>query len=148
MELYINNIQADIDDDALLAITYQATDYSNPTAIKNSYSKTVKLKGTETNNALFGEVFRLDRSLIEGGEQSGIYYDPRKKVSFNLFLNSEIIESGYLKLDSISNIKGDITYNCTLYGTLGDFFFVTQFLSNILGNANRTHNRSIYIKER
>ena len=123
MELYINNIQADIDDDALLAITYQATDYSNPTAIKNSYSKTVKLKGTETNNALFGEVFRLDRSLIEGGEQSGIYYDPRKKVSFDLFLNSEIIESGYLKLDSISNVKGDITYNCTLYGTLGDFFY-------------------------
>lgn len=123
MELYINNIRADIDDDALLAITYQATDYSNPTAIKNSYSKTVKLKGTETNNALFGEVFRLDRSLIEGGEQSGIYYDPRKKVQFDLFLNSEIIESGYLKLDSISNIKGDITYNCTLYGTLGDFFY-------------------------
>ena len=56
MELYINKIKADIDDDALLAITYQSTDYTNPTAIKNSYSKTVKLKGTNTNNDLFGHI--------------------------------------------------------------------------------------------
>ena len=73
MELYINNIRADIDDDALLAITYRAADNLNPSAINNAYSETLKLKGTETNNALFGEVFRLDRSLIEGVEQSGIY---------------------------------------------------------------------------
>ena len=123
MELYINKIKADIDDDALLAITYQSTDYTNPTAIKNSYSKTVKLKGTNTNNDLFGHIYRLDRSLIEGGEQGGIYYDPRKKVPFELYQNAEIIESGYLKLDSVTDTQGVIEYNCTLYGSLGDFFY-------------------------
>lgn len=131
MELYINKIRADIDDDALLAITYQSTDYTNPTAIKNSYSKTVKLKGTKTNNTLFGEIYHLDRSLIEAsGQGTGIYYDPRKKISFELYLNSEIIESGYLKLDSVVNTQGLIEYNCTLYGTLGDFFYNLAYDEN------------------
>ena len=64
IKLYINGIEADLTEDISLPITYVQEDLTNPTIVKNSFSKTVTLPGTKTNNSIFGQFYKLDRFTI------------------------------------------------------------------------------------
>lgn len=126
IELYINNNKVDIDRDIDIAMTYSSVDTSSPEAIKNSFSKSIELKGTATNNKLFGDIYQFDRSTIESDDFYGSNFDARKRVDFVLYNNGDIVDKGYFCLDSISIDGKDITYSITLYGQLGDFFYNLQ----------------------
>lgn len=123
IELWLNNNKVDVDDNIDISITYKSTDLSNPTAVKSSFSKSVVLKGTKTNNEIFGNIYKLDRSLLDNGTLYGVSYDAKKRVDFVLYENSDILEKGYFSLDSIKVKNGVVEYSITLYGQLGDFFY-------------------------
>lgn len=123
IELYIAGYKADVDKNIDIALTYESLDTSSPQAIKNSFSKSVELKGTKNNNKIFGEVYKLDRDTLESGLIYGISYDPNKRTPFKLLNNGELIESGYFQLDEITKNGNEIQYSITLYGVLGDFFY-------------------------
>ena len=121
--LYIENMKADVDDISTFAFTYKNSDVESPEAIKNSYSKSVQLKGTNTNNQIFGQIWNLDREIVEGNELIGAYFNPKKRASFQLYDNGELLESGYIKLDSIDINNNEVSYSLTLFGELGNFFY-------------------------
>lgn len=124
IELYLNGRKADLEQEADIAITYQSLDTSSPQAIKNSFSKTVSLKGTKTNNAIFGEVYRLDRNVLESTNPTTVIeFDPRKRVDFQMLSDGDMVDEGYAQLDEIVKNGPVNTYNITLYGSLGDFFY-------------------------
>ena len=123
IELYIDGKRADIAQDSDIKITYQSADVKEPTAIKNSFSKSLNLDGTPVNNSIFGHCYRLDINILESDSLNGVNFDPRKRVPFDLINNGEIIESGYIKLNTVSVEGGKVKYNITLYGSLGDFFY-------------------------
>jgi hypothetical protein len=102
-----------------ILLTYQRTDYTNPTVVKNTYSKTITIDGTPTNNKIFSHILKLDRIMDAGFT----LFNPSQRVSFELFNNVEIVEKGYAKLDSIKKDGYKIAYNITLYGGLGSFFY-------------------------
>lgn len=117
VELFINNKKVDLTDDISISFSYNSIDVDEPTADKNSYSKSVELKGTPTNNEIFSDAYDISRNIV------GNSFDPKKRVEYVLYNNGDIIEDGYIKLDEI-NIDGDeITYSITLYGELGNFFY-------------------------
>ena len=120
LELYIDGLRADVPDNFTVNFSYKETEVTKPTAIKNSFSKSVVLEGTPQNNKIFSSIFRLDK--IQGSTD----FNPNKRVDFNLINNGDIVESGYLQLDNISNTGGIIKYSCTLYGGLGSFFYALQ----------------------
>lgn len=120
LELYIDGLRADVPDNFTVNFSYKETEVTKPTAIKNSFSKSVVLEGTPQNNKIFSSIFRLDK--IQGSTD----FNPNKRVDFNLINNGDIVESGYLQLDNISNTGGKIKYSCTLYGGLGSFFYALQ----------------------
>lgn len=122
VKLYINNSLVEFSTDPQILYTYQVTDVTNPTVVKNSFSKTITIDGTPTNNDIFGHYWNLERYLLNGGA-GGAYYNSSKKAPFQLFIGSDLYEDGYCKLDSIIKNGDDIKYNITLYGGLGDFFF-------------------------
>lgn len=122
IRLYINDKLVEFSTDPKVLYTYQTTDVTNPTAVKNSFTKTVTIDGTPSNNDIFGHYWNLERYLLNGGE-GGAYFNSSKKVPFQLFIGSDLCEEGYAKLDSIKRIEGQIQYQCTLYGGLGDFFY-------------------------
>lgn len=125
--LLIDNKQVDLSQDVQIKLTYQSTDTSNPVAISNSFSKTVTLPGTPNNNQIFGNIYRLDTVTNDSAEyRSGYYFDPHKKVDFTLLNGSQIIEQGYIKMNAINNELDNISYEITLYGGLGDFFYNLQ----------------------
>lgn len=124
VSLYIADTKVDLDDASLILFNYTKDDLNNPTAVKNSYSHKVTLKGTPINNKLFGQIFRLDRQTLYSDQYKGAFFDPMRKTPFQIYdETSAILESGYMKLDNVSRKGNEISYSITLYGGLGSFFY-------------------------
>lgn len=124
ISLYIADRLVDLDDQSLILFNYTMEDLLNPTIVKNSYSHQVTIKGTPTNNRLFGDIFRLDRVVSYNGGTLGTDFNPSQKTPFVIYNEmNEILESGYCKLDSVSRKKGDIEYQISLFGGLGSFIY-------------------------
>ena len=102
-----------------ILLTYQRTDYLNPTVTKNMFSKTITIEGTQKNNGIFNHIWKLDRIM----DENFTLFNPSQRVEFELFNDAEIVEKGYAKLDSIKKDGYKIAYNITLYGGLGSFFY-------------------------
>lgn len=130
VSLYIGGQPVDLDDQSFILFNYTMEDLSNPTIVKNSFSKQITLKGTPTNNKVFGDIFRLDRVTQYEGGYTGIDFDPMRKTPFTLYNElCEIVEEGYVKLDEITRSKGSIEYKVTLYGGLGSFLYSLMYFS-------------------
>lgn len=123
IQLYIDGHLIEWNDVPNIQFTYQTTDYTNPTVVKNNFSKTVNVDGTPTNNKIFSEIWHLDRVM------DGTYslFNPSQKVPFEVYRNDEIVEKGYAKLDSIDREGYKVGYNITLYGGLGSFFYALDY---------------------
>ena len=119
IKLYINDRLVEFTTEPNILWTYQATDMSNPTAVKIGFTKTIVLEGTPNNNDILGHYWDVERFLQNGNTS---FYNSSKKVPFQLFQGDTLYEEGYMKLDSIKKEGSKISYNCTLYGGLGDFF--------------------------
>lgn len=129
--LYIGNQLVDLDDQSFILFNYQMDDLSNPAIVKNSFSQQITLKGTPANNKVFGEYFKLDRRFANSGGDTGVDFNASRKTPFVIYNEmSEILESGYVKLDSISRKGADIQYKVTLYGGLGSFFYALSYDEN------------------
>ena len=128
IKLYIGDAPVDLDDQAIILFNYTMEDLSNPTIVKNSFSQQVSLKGTPNNNQIFGDFFRCDRVVDFNGGAVGPGFNPSKKTPFAIYNElSEILESGYCKLDEVVRNGVDVTYKVTLYGGLGSFLFALSY---------------------
>ena len=124
VSLYIANQLVDLDDQSFLLFNYTMEDLSNPTIVRNSFSQSITLKGTPNNNKIFGGIFRLDRKTQYMGGYTGVNFDPSRKTPFVLMNSTnEVLESGYVKLDKVSQKRGMVEYHISLYGGLGSFFY-------------------------
>lgn len=121
VRLYIGDQLVDLPEGVSLPITYTTEDFKNPTIVKNSFSKTVSLPNTETNNKIFNHFYRVDRY------QNDKAFNPSQRVNFKLFCNSELYEAGYIQLNSVTGVGEDKKYNITMYGGLGDFFYGLKY---------------------
>ena len=131
IHLYIEGQRADLDEGSFLLLNYTAEDLSNPVVVRNSFSKQITLKGTPANDAIFGHIYRNDRNTLYGSPYTGPNFDPCRKTSFVLYNDAnEIIESGYLKLDSIEQTRRKRSYKVTLYGGLGSFLYGLSYKAN------------------
>ena len=125
IRLYINNIQVDLKEEPNILFTYQLEERSNPTVIKNKYSKAITLEeteGTPNNHLIFGSFYNTDRRIGQGGTP-GNQFDPSKRVPFQLFVNGDLQESGYAQLTKVQRKGKQIIYSVNLYGGLGDFWY-------------------------
>lgn len=128
IKLFIAGKEVHCSEGISLPMTYTVEDFQNPTIVKNSFSKTISIPGDKNNNKIFGEIYKLGRFLhIKEGNFSGVYFDPSKRVDFGIYNNGYLVESGYMQLNSISIKQAVITYNITLYGGLGDFFYGLKY---------------------
>lgn len=127
ISLYIADQLVDLDDQSFILFNYTMDDLSNPTIVKNSFSQQITLKGTPANNQVFGDYFRVDRNVVFSGE-GGVAFNPSVKTPFSIYNElGEILESGYMKLDSIDKRGADIQYKVTLYGGLGSFLYALSY---------------------
>lgn len=129
IELYIENKKIDLAEDLEISFTYESIDPDKLSSIKNSFSKTVNIPGTPANNITFGHIFRSDKYIpVNSPENIDSYYDPHKKVNWFINRNGILVNRGYCTLDNIvMKNKRDITYQLTLYGGIGEFFYALSY---------------------
>lgn len=135
--LYIGSYKVELDTEPSILYNYAVTDYSNPTAVRNGFSKTVTIKGSPNNNKIFGMYWNVERRVGSGGQNGGVDYNASKKAPFKLFVGAELYEEGYVRLDKINRINNEITYDCTLFSGLGDYFY------NLAYNPNNGEKRKL-----
>ena len=128
--LYIGRMEVELSDGFEILYNYSIDDTTDPTAVKNGFSKTVTILGTANNNKIFGHYWNVERVVRSGSENEGIYFNASKKAPFQIMINGEVYESGYVKLDKVNNTNGLISYECTLFGDIGSFF------TNLSTNSN------------
>jgi hypothetical protein len=128
IRLYIGDSEADLSTDSLVQMNYKADDLNNPAVVKNSYSQQVKLPSTRNNDAIFGMMFRADRRTTAGSGGTGTDFSPLVRTPFSIYNEAgELLESGYMKLDTVTDKNGTVTYGVTLYGGLGSFFYTLSY---------------------
>lgn len=131
ISLYIADQQVDLDEQSFILFNYTMEDLSNPTIVKNSFSQQITLKGTPANNRIFGGSFKLDRRIANTGGNAGVDFNASQKTPFAIYNEmNEILESGYVKLDSVTRNGADVQYKVTLYGGLGSFFYALSYDEN------------------
>lgn len=123
VELYIDRQAVEFTEPPQIHITYAHEDLHDPTVVKNSFSKTVTVDGTPTNNRIFGCFFDHTRVTAGGESMTGADFNPSRKVPFSLYRNGECLETGYAKLDSVKRKGKRVQYQVTLYGGLGHFLY-------------------------
>lgn len=124
IDLYIAGQRVDLDDSSFILFNYTQEDLSNPTIVKNSFSRSITLPGTPDNDKLFGHIYRMDRVTLYGDGFTGAYFDAMRRTPFVIYNEmGEIQEQGYMKLDKVSVKNGSKEYQVTLYGGLGSFFY-------------------------
>ena len=121
IELYINDRKVDLNDNIDLSLNYIGQTSEAPTTTFNTFSKTIQLPGTPNNNDIFGNIFNLNNKFIPSR------FDPHKRTPFKLYVNKSLYEEGYIELTKVTNNHPYITYDITLYGSLGDFLYSLKF---------------------
>lgn len=128
IRLYIGEQEVEFKADPKILFNYKISDSTKPTAIKNSFSKSITIDGTPRNNDIFGNIWNLERAQFYGNDV-GVGFNPQVKTPFTLYVNGSIYESGYCKLESINKKKdGGIQYQINLFGGLGELFYALTYV--------------------
>jgi hypothetical protein len=118
VEIFVNNTRLDLIDNVSIPITYSISDIKNPQSREGTYSKTITLPGTKTNNKLFTHIFKINK-LSQSGD-----FNPNLKADCLIIEDSVEILRGSLRLADISYLEdGEILYNCVVFGETTDLFF-------------------------
>ena len=122
IDLLINDFPVDLSDEGIsILFQRQRTDYTNPTIVRNSFTKTIKLPGTKRNNSIFSNLWKLDRYV----NINDVDFVPSKREPFILLKDGNLVEQGYVKLNNIvwNSNTNSYTYEVTLYGELGNLLY-------------------------
>ncbi len=113
IELYIKNQKVDIDESVGLFLNKKFEEIENPTLYFCDYSKTISLPFTSNNKKIFDNYSRQDSVVTINT------LDPRKKIEFQLLYNSQLVMSGYLKINNANTCYTDKKFECELFSQFG-----------------------------
>ena len=113
IHIYLDGEEIEFIGTPTVLYNYAVKDLQNPTISRNTFSKKLTVPGTPKNNRIFGSIWNL-----EGGS-----FNAGRKTDFSIYVDDELYETGYAKLDAVNRKWNTTTYTVSLYGGLGDFFF-------------------------
>jgi len=123
IKIYIQGEELDLDSSTVISLNNQGTDFDNPSAVKNAYTKSITVSETKRNNQIFKNIWKLDTQYVN--------FNPKERISAIICYGETVIYSGYITLDSITNdSKKGISYSFTFYGNTGDFFYNLMYDEN------------------
>lgn len=131
VRLFINDKEIEFSADPKILLNYKEKELHNPTIVRNSFTKQITVQGTNQNNDIFGHIWELTRIQDEN-------FNPIKKADFQLFVNDELFQKGYCKLDQVTRTNNTTEYKITLYGGLGQFFYNLTYDQDDSGNQKKT----------
>lgn len=123
IRLFLAGQQLELTQDITFPMNKTYESLTDPTQIIVDYSKSINIPMTVHNNKVFANAYRLDRSILGGGDSNiGFHLDPTKKIPFRLDYNGDILLEGYAKYVSASYSTNKKCYTINLFGILGEVF--------------------------
>lgn len=102
-------------DDINISFNYQIEDILDITKRNSSYSKTIKLPGTPTNNQFFKQIFQVDIDAA--------FFNPNKKIYCEIKISDNQILTGDLQLLDILINNKKVEYEIVVTGQLKSILF-------------------------
>jgi len=124
VEIFINNTLVDSYNDVSMPLNFSISDISNPDKRNSSFSKTIKIPSTPTNDALFTHIYEIT-SIILSTDETVNYtpdFNPNLKAGCEVFIDNMLQFKGSVQLLQINNDKGKIEYECYLLGAIKNIF--------------------------
>lgn len=131
VRLYIGGMEVEFKTVPDILYNFQVDSLTNPSAVKNSYSKTIQIPGTARNNRIFDNFFLNDYRTTANN------FDASRKTEFTIYIDSDVYETGYCRLDSVTQNKHYWEYSVTLFGGLGEFFYNLSYSDNPAGEDEK-----------
>lgn len=103
-QLFINNIELDINKGVVFPLTYSQSDAKNPEKRKRNSSKSIELPGTKRNNQFFMSAWDLSISDVRG-DSLGFEFDPTLKYPAIVKRNGKEIFRGTVNLQKVIQKK-------------------------------------------
>ena len=120
--LFVEGTEADTLGDIDVEFTFSVADISDIERRNTSFSKTLTLPSTSTNQVLFGNIFDISVSndYDVNGANIGVNFNPAKQAQSQIFLDNVKIFDGVIRMSKINNREGNITYEVNMFGRLRD----------------------------
>lgn len=122
-EIYIEDNALDLSEDISTEFTYVIDDITKFGTKDTSFSKTINIAGSATNNKIFGFVFDLGNSNNYDPTAANVNFNfnASKTAKCKIFINKVQIFKGILRILEINVNNGKIEYQCSVFGELGGF---------------------------
>jgi hypothetical protein len=119
-EIWIENYKLDLTKDIDASITYTIDDIKDFGARNTNYSKTIVIPGTQKNNKILGNIFRIDRETItnDGNPNVNDNYNIAKSAKCIIFQNQIQVFKGIFRILEIIVDNERIEYECSVFGEL------------------------------
>jgi hypothetical protein len=136
-EIYIEERKIDLLQDISTEFTYAIDDVSEFGSRNTSFSKTISIPGTATNNLVFGYIFELNNANFTDNTLPNVGYNfnVSKQANCKIFIDNVQIFKGTLRILEIVIDKETIEYQCSVFGELGGFI-TTLGNKRLTGNIN------------
>ena len=124
-QLYINNTLVDTTDSISIPLTKEIADIRQPESRGTSFTKTVVLMGTKTNNKLFTHIFDVSLSIQNASSGTNFLpdFNPNLKASCQIYVDNILQVRGYVQLLQVNIMRENkIEYEVAIYGELGNLF--------------------------
>lgn len=127
----------DLMDDIPYSLNYAIADIREPASRNSSYSKTIKIPGSKTNNKIFAHIFEIN---IQSN------FNPNLKTPCRLYVDELLQMQGFLQLLKINKTDDNqIEYEVAIKGNVGNIFidWADQMLTDLsLSAYDHTYNKT------
>ena len=127
----------DLMDDIPYSLNYAIADIREPASRNSSYSKTIKIPGSKTNNIIFAHIFEIN---IQSN------FNPNLKTPCRLYVDELLQMQGFLQLLKINKTDDNkIEYEVAIKGNVGNIFidWADLMLTDLnLSAYNHTYNKT------
>lgn len=122
-EIYIEDNRLDVMKDLSSEFTYAIDDINDFAARNTNFSKTIILPGNAVNNKLFGHIFEFNNANFHNPLEDNVGYNFNafKSAKCVIYVDKIQIFKGVIRLLEITIDKGEIEYECVVFGELGGF---------------------------
>ncbi len=119
IRIFIEKQELQLSEDVQLALTYSFADLEEPTTLTGDYSKEITIVGPPVNNIIFGNIWKIDRVGVVGGNSNvNINFNASKRANAEITAYGTLLMRGYVKLNSITNKNGKIQYKITFFSEM------------------------------
>lgn len=137
-QIVSNGVILDTYDNLDFSFTYQINDIEDLTQKKSSYSKTILLPGTKTNQDYFKQIQEINIDI------SNSSYNPKKSLPVEVKVNDELIFIGNIQLLSIVTNQKQVDFEVVITGVFKNIIIaLADYYLNQLNLDEYNHVRNI-----